>query len=541
MLALSTGAVMALTSSATADPASAAEGQYLALVSVLALLVILELARGASASLRLLFCLPLLPGLALVALVPGAVRGLAVTLPLAFGLALVVARLAEHDRDHDAAARLWYFGKLVVACMGLQLLALSETLLAPTLRSVALVRWLGLPVLAATALAQLAGRLGPAPALLALAHVVLVSGRLGTSAVLVLIVFAAAQALRAPRRRVAALAILLSVPALHALVSGPILGLLSLVGALAFLTSLAWPAVLLVAAGLLSQLASVRPLGEAAAELIWLLPLLPGLWLCGAAIPLGVRFWVLLVSTLLALVSLCVLPPQEALVAPAALLVLLPPALSPAEHRARGVTAWCAVVLAFTLGVTSYPWLRRTGLEGLGDLAAETGSALRSRLGRVVLVHWPPRVLDAASPTLTFPLRDQGVDLGGSGLPGRASLVLDSAIANGAELPAGTVVATVRLPACRSSGPWRLRVGQETGEWAVARPDLASRLPVPRAWLSWVDPSGQFFGQSYRARLDLDCGSGAPDQPSTLELARTPGLPESVTLTVFHLDLRPRG
>jgi len=117
------------------------------------------------------------------------------------------------------------------------------------------------------------------------------------------------------------------------------------------------------------------------------------------------------------------------------------------------------------------------------------------------------------------------------------TVVLDSALANAAGLPRGTPVATLRLKSPRGADRvWTLRLGEETGEWAAGRPDLApARAASPDPWLSWVAADGVFFGRRYRAVHRLQ----SPPRANLLEVALRPDLPPEVALTLFHLEIRP--
>jgi hypothetical protein len=121
------------------------------------------------------------------------------------------------------------------------------------------------------------------------------------------------------------------------------------------------------------------------------------------------------------------------------------------------------------------------------------------------------------------------------GLPVR-TVVLDSTLANSEALARGRAVATVRLrDAAGAERVWLLRAGEETGEWAAGRPDVAAQLRAgaPEPWLSWV--VGDFLARRYRARRQL--GEGAPVQMVRIE--RRADLPPEVVVALHHLELRP--
>jgi hypothetical protein len=80
-----------------------------------------------------------------------------------------------------------------------------------------------------------------------------------------------------------------------------------------------------------------------------------------------------------------------------------------------------------------------------------------------------------------------------------------------------------------------LRAGDDTGEWAARRPDVAAaaRTRAPRPWMAWV--AGTFFGQRYRARLPLPrAGSFV-----RLEIDLAAGLPPDTGLAIYQVELEP--
>ena len=115
-------------------------------------------------------------------------------------------------------------------------------------------------------------------------------------------------------------------------------------------------------------------------------------------------------------------------------------------------------------------------------------------------------------------------------------LVLQTSLIHAAGLGGGTPVARVRL--LGTGAPpveLQLRAGDDTGEWAARRPDVAAaaRARAPRPWLAWV--AGTFFGQRYRARLPLPrAGSFA-----RLEIDLAAGLPPDTGLAIYQVELEP--
>lgn len=115
-------------------------------------------------------------------------------------------------------------------------------------------------------------------------------------------------------------------------------------------------------------------------------------------------------------------------------------------------------------------------------------------------------------------------------------LVLQTSLIHAADLGGGTPVARVRM--LGTGAPpveLQLRAGDDTGEWAARRPDVAAaaRARAPRPWLSWV--AGTFFGQRYRVRLPLPrAGSFA-----RLEIDLAAGLPPDTGLAIYQVELEP--
>jgi hypothetical protein len=144
--------------------------------------------------------------------------------------------------------------------------------------------------------------------------------------------------------------------------------------------------------------------------------------------------------------------------------------------------------------------------------------------GTPLLTPELPVVLDAGHPAWEHDLPPQPV----------GSVVVESALANGAALAPGTPVAILRLrDAAGRSVDWTLRAGEETGEVAARRPDVAREgRPVPPAWISWV--AGDFFAQRYRAEMRLD----RRNPFIKLRIERAPGLSPDVEIAVYQLEVR---
>jgi len=114
--------------------------------------------------------------------------------------------------------------------------------------------------------------------------------------------------------------------------------------------------------------------------------------------------------------------------------------------------------------------------------------------------------------------------------------VLQTSLVHAADLGGGTPVANLRLLGTGTPPvELQLRAGDDTGEWAARRPDVAAagRAKAPRPWLAWV--AGGFFGQRYRARLPLPrAGSFA-----RLEVDLAAGLPPDTGLAIYQVELEP--
>ncbi|HSF41159.1 MAG TPA: hypothetical protein VLT87_15285, partial [Thermoanaerobaculia bacterium] len=223
---------------------------------------------------------------------------------------------------------------------------------------------------------------------------------------------------------------------------------------------------------------------------------------------------------------------------------------------------WTGAVLGGTALLASYPWLREeplaealslTGLAPGWTLAAGilmaylvlAGAGLRmpslasaGLAGAAVLLTLgaglppagtpllPPEmpvVLEAGKPAWETVLDPEKVE----------SVVVESSLGNGAALAPGTPVAILHLQNPGGGSVWTLRAGDDTGEWAARRPDVArTRSRAPSPWVSWV--AGDFFAQRYRSRWTLP----RPERFARLRIERAPGLPPEVVLALHQLEVR---
>lgn len=554
------------------DATLAAESRFLALLAAFVLVPTFSLRQGS----RLGIEAGLVPILALLGgwTLPPPERGAAVV-----GL-LVVALFAAALRVQS-----WTLERLVAAAMAIQVLYRSDLLLAPA--ASALAHWVALPIVAATGVALLE-RSNDRRALTAGAVILAVAGGTTPAAAVGLLVLGAACRAsgrsRAVRGAVLGGAILLT--SLGGVASrwqwwSPAESVL-LVAAVVVLFGIEphrarratppttpidplewrrwWGAVILLAAAVLPLLATPRPWSSVGRELAWLFVLLPFLGGTLASVwrsDAGDR--VALVSALaLAVPALRALAPPQALPCVLVLAVFALPA-----HLLSPSALWGGGLLAGSLLLGSYPWLRDLPLEHL--ITALRLPPLGWQLALIVTVAailwtWLPRrrlllgwilagllvlrlalggsweVLNAWPPIeLSADRRGWTLD----GLEGATSeLIIDTALANSAGLEPGTKVAELRLVSAEpgSDVRWPLHSATETGEWAAGREDLLA-LEAPRPWLVTVDPTGHFFARRYRAHLEL----AQPLAAHRLVIRRAPRLPPDVVLSVFYVARQTSG
>jgi hypothetical protein len=586
-------AAIAALSTHDADPAAGAEGLYLGLLAaaVLAAAAALapppgaEVAWGAVFTAAACWALPPLPG-----------RGAAVLPLLAATVATAAARrLRTHVSDGLPESELPLAFALPLA-FGVQLLLRGELVFPATLRihplrgAVALV---ALPIAAAVATVALSRSLDRPRALLAATAAALLGPGWNVATTLALAALGAAALSTAAEKRQARglppLALLgrRTTPP-WVLRSGAFLVLL---------VPIAWEprsgfiAAACAAAVLWRRRAVIIAL--AVAIVVAALPLIPAsasFWAAaasaapsghlGAVDPLRSLPWLLL------LVPAVVFPERPAWAGAAVLLALATPwipdratlaapcALAALALPARGTAAtlqrlWSSALLGGAAILASYPWLRPDPLAATITLLSgpPAWSVALTIVGGVLLftaadfvLTTPPRrrlvataipvaaaaaivihlslalpapreallsevvPLTRSHPRLQMALGDRPVRL----------VVVDSALTNSAGLAKGAPVAAVILHTQgRGDLIWRLRAGEDTGEWAARRPDVArsAGLAAPAPWSSWVDQG--FFGQRYRAQWGLAPGVRA----GQLTIARSPTLPADLELAVYQLEL----
>jgi hypothetical protein len=570
---LAAGVAVAALAAAEQDPTAAAEGGYLAVLTTAALLPVAALAPEPARELGLG---AVLAAAAAWALPAGPARGAALLAVLAATLAVAAGRQLGRSLPDLP------FATALALTLGAQVLLRGDLLLASAVAPRTVVILIVLPAVAAAALARLALRHGGERALLAGTAALLLGPGWNVASTAALAALAAGDLLAAPpvrllrlpggRRTVqVAAALILLAPLLWQQRAGALIALAGL--------TLASP--LAGAAGALLATAAAAflplPAGEAAVFSWWLwLPLL----LPALVLPDRTRLPLLAAALLLASATRAV--PGEAALAPAvalAALALRRPAQKGTEGGAplavQGV--WSGTLLAGTALLAAYPWLRERPVADAVDLlgpapavavtavvaAALLGGALPALLRRepaagpwrvaalaagaagaalalALLLRLPAPgrqlvgperaiVLDAAHPGRTVPLDGRAV----------AGLTFTSSLLNGAELAAGTPVATVRLHEGAGTGggevAWTLRAGIDTGEWAARRPDIRGRTAAPPGWVCFV--AGDFFGQRYRSRLMLPL----PRRFTRVSVDRAADLPPGVAVALHEVRLLEEG
>jgi hypothetical protein len=553
-------AAMAAFSGRDVMAGATAEGLYLAVLAAAALLPVGWLAPDPAWELGLG---AVLATAAVWALPPGPGRGAAVVLVLAAALAVAAARRLSSALPADGLAPGVAPSITIPLALGLQILLRGELLLAPSLSVRLVVALLVLPVAGALAVTLLARRHGAVLPLIAAGTALTLAPGFNAASTLALLALAAGdtlgrQDLRWPVRA-GALAVVLAPIAWQ-----PGFGVVIAACGLA----LAWPRAglalaVLAAAGM--EIISKRPPNVALLNFSALPLLVPA-----ALIPERRRIWNVLAAALLVATAPLV-PDLSTLAAPLALA-----ALSLRRDIAFTVPqrVWTGALLGGTALLASYPWLRQTpmttalaflgmlpgpplaiwivtavlGLAALGLGAARTWSEpvraarLAGLSGACLMLALLQGLPTAGTPLLTprVPVElDAGHPAWETALPPSpaaavGSVVVESYLANGAALARGTPVAVVKLVSAAGRGvDWTLRAGDDTGEWAARRPDVAGEAaPAPAAWVSWVAEG--FFAQRYRSRLQLD----RPEPFVRLRIERAPGVPANLTIALYQVEIR---
>ena len=569
---------------------AAAEGAYLGRLTAAVLVAVAVLAPPPAAELGLG---GVLAAAAVWALPAGPGRGVAVmalliaTLAVAAGRRLRRMATAAEDGAGAGRARL---AAAVALCFGCQVLLRGELLFAPGRALRPWVALLVLPVAAGAALALLWRRRGMVPALAAAAAAAVLAPGWTVATTLAMVALAGGDSLALSTQRVwsdrtrlaAGVAALLLPVAWEprsgwaAALAGLALWRPGLAAGVALPLAALTRGAALAGLGLPGALAAHASWREGAAGLAWLVMLVPAA-LTAARQP---RLRALLAGAALLAFATPWLPDRTALAAPIALAALA----LPAAGAAAGLAAvWSAAVLFGTALLASYPWLRPDSLsDALALLGRGAGPRLAAMIGGAALLVTGAVELalrrSAAGPTARSPAAARGTRIAAMAAgavllmalvgpqvvsPGTAllaagdavmldrahpswyldlgpqrsrGLVLQTSLIHAAGLGGGTPVARVRL--LGTGAPpveLQLRAGDDTGEWAARRPDVAAaaRARAPRPWLAWV--AGTFFGQRYRARLPLPrAGSFA-----RLEIDLAAGLPPDTGLAIYQVELEP--
>jgi hypothetical protein len=547
-------AAMAAFAALEVDPAGAAETGYLALLATAVLLAVAFLTSGPAVEAGLGAALAVA---AVWAFPPGPGRG------AGLGLLLVAAVAVGAARALSSISRALPLAVTVPLAFGVQFLLRGDLLFDPEANVRTLVALAALPLAGAAAVTSLSERHGRSLPLLAAGAAVAIAPGWNVASTLGVVTLAAGDLLGRPEagrwvRAAAALPFLLSIawepgPGLAATVCGLTLWRPRVAAALAVpvaaaLHALPWGSVGVTDGGL--------------RQLFWLPLLLPAI-----VLPDRDRAWNALTAALIA-ATVPLIPDRAVLAAPLGLAALSLP-------RRRAVLApqrvWIAATLASTALLASYPWMREEPLaEALSLLGRPPGPLLAVLVVAVFLAlaaasAWRglltesasrlpiPEVLAGAAllaallaglPSPGTPLLppempvliDAGRPVWETDLPrGQVeSVVVESSLANGAALPPGSPVAVLRLRDSAGRTVDRtLRAGEDTGEWAARRPDVArAGAQAPRPWICWV--AGDFLAQRYRSRWEIP----RPDRFSRLRIERVSGLPPGLVLAVHQLEVR---
>ncbi len=561
------------------DPAGRAEAAFLGLLIAGVLATMAALGAAAPGGRRA----PELPLTALLATATvwvayqGPSRGAVVSLILIAGFAVAAARallgrpFSEKRLDPAVTAPL---------ALGLQLLMRGDLLLAPLPDARALVSLLGLPLAAAAATSVLAAGVGPRRALLAAGVAsVLAPGWTATST-LALVALAAGSYFiddtRPKALRWAAVAALALLPFWN-LPKGLLFALAAMTVAAPSMAAASLLLVGVVAVALIFPQAHGMVL--AVREWLGAVLLVPAAALAGA----GGR-WQLRVGALLALAGAMVSKAPEAMAAGVAVAALAAPREGAAATLQR---AWCGLMVAGTALLAAYPWVRDdprgdllalfgfetevsallavvVGVAGIGYAIDRLGDEIPRWLRRplwlacLFLSAGVGRQVVATSETTVLIDSYQPVTLVASDDAWRGAvdgslhgLTLDSHLTGGVPIGPGVEVAAVELLAADGTimAGWPLRVGYETGEWAVSRADLAGHVgfTAPAPWLSYVAPGGGFFGHRFRARFEVPVTvteKGGTTATATATAAAeiivrpTEHLPPTARLSIHRLELR---
>jgi hypothetical protein len=544
LAALAAGAAFA---SLEVDPAGAAETGYLAVLATAVLLALAfltpwpaaELGVGSALAVAAIWALPQGPG-----------RGAAVGLLLVTSLAVAAGRtLAPGALDRKGLPP----ALSVPLAYGVQFLLRGDLLFNPDLNVRTLVALILLPLAGAAAVTVLSERHGWSLPLIAAGAAVALAPGWSVASTLGMVTLAAGDLLARPEagRWVRAAAVL---PFVLSIAWEPGPGLAAAVCGLALVRP-RWAAALAVPLAAALHWLPWGPEGAADGgfrQLFWVPLLLPGI-----VLPDRDRAWTLLTAVLIA-ATVPLIPDRAALAAPLGLAAL---SLRREEAVLAPQRLWTAAALAGTAVLASYPWMREEPLaEALSLLGLPPGPLLAvlvaapflvlaaaGRIGRSTEVSAGAvlfTALLAALPSPGTPLLppempvviNAGRSVWETDLPPERvkSVIVESSLSNGAGIAPGTPVAVLRLRGAAGRSMDRiLRAGEDTGEWAARRPDVAAAgARAPRPWVCWV--AGDFFAQRYRSRWQIP----RAERFAHLRIELAPGLPPGLVLAVHQLEVR---
>ena len=553
VLPLSVGTSMLVISSLERDPGASAEGAFLALLATTVLLALAQVPRRLGIPFSVL---SLLAAMTVWALPGTADRAAALGALLAIALIVVIV-----DPEHSEAGQ--RSSATVALFLAVQMLFRSRDLLAVDLGEAAgILGWATLAAVATLALERFWSR--ESAALAAVASVLL-GGGFSAGNALGLVCLAAGAFLfsdaRSTASRIAAVAVLVA-PIFLQPAAGTVLALCGLAAAGPLALQAGAPALALAVGW------TVRALpAHAVVQEVVLLPFLLPAGL------LDLRHRTLRVAALgLGLAAALITDDRAALATPAALWALTVPGRESSAGARRLQGLWIGALLLGSLLVAAPPWMRTDPLAAalsLLGLAPTWAAAAALVTGFAVLAiyagaradrlssRWPAAeilgglalaclVLFSTPSGGHLPIDNQAVVLAGETPhwsfrptePTKVSAIaVDSSLANSTSASADTVAAHVRVRGPHGVNEWPLRIGRESGEWAALRSDVGAipGFSAPEPFLSWVDVSGSFFGQRYRAIWNLPEALTVEE----IEIEMAPDVPERLTLTVFRLELRP--
>ncbi len=559
--------------STQSDPVGNAEAAFLALLIagvVAAIAAIGVSGRGGARSRPELAVTALLATATVWIAYQGPSRGAVVSLILMIGLVVSAARALLDERGRLRAGRELALDVTVPLALGLQLLMRGDLLLVSLFEPRTLASLLALPVLAGGATSVLAASLGRSKALLAGGLAAVLAPGWTVTSTLTLVALAAGTVFADGSRPRVLRWVAVAVLALLPLWSLPE-GLLFAVAAM----SIAAPSLATASLLLVAVVAVVLISGQVVSPVVAIRMWVGAVLLVPAAVMAagpGER-WQLRLGAILTLAAAIVSRAPEAMAAGVAVAAFAAPVRGAVATLQR---AWCVILVTGTTLLAAYPWVRDDPRGDLLDLLGFSNevSALLTLLLLVAglgfaldrfrdqippVLHRPAllaclllgfamakQVTSAAGTTILVNSYEPVALAAGSDgwqrdFPAAAisGVALDSHLAGGVPIAAGTAVAVVELLADDGSvvAEWPLRTGYETGEWAASRSDVAGKagFVAPAPWLSTVAPGGGFFAHRYRADFAVPPGAA---EANRVAVRRGDGLPLETRLSIYRLELR---